>query len=490
MTNSREAGSNSPDTALSPDLLQKIREAEAGYQGFPSFSSWQAPGVDLSLWDAFADNLQVRKAQIEPQALQSAVDIALRAAAVDTGAIEGLYETDRGFTMTIAREGLAWEQAFTDKGPATRDLIAAQLAGLELVIDAVTGRLPITEAWIRSLHETLCAPQQTYPVWTGQGWQEQEFRKGAYKTNPNSPVLRDGSVHPYSPVERVPIEMHRLVEELNSPQFVSAHPVLQASYAHYALVAVHPFADGNGRVARALASLFFYKAASVPLLIFADRRAAYLDSLQAADADHHEPIVRFFLDSGLDAMGLVLESLSHVSQADPEQVVSRLRGLYRGRSGLTHEEIDGLALRLLDAAGAQLREAVGRLGASDIVKAKLERTREERGPRRGFRCVGTREQSRLTFLLESPPPATAQSSTSLRAQIATDPASPVLFRIEERGFERHFDARLEEVHPELGTGVRLRLTMWADGVVASLLSIVEEQARKTRRESGWGTDRA
>lgn len=67
--------------------------------------------MDLGLWDAFADNLQVRKAQIEPAVLRSAVDIALRAAAVDTGAIEGLYETDRGFTMTIAREGLAWEQA-------------------------------------------------------------------------------------------------------------------------------------------------------------------------------------------------------------------------------------------------------------------------------------------------------------------------------------------------------------------------------------------
>lgn len=30
--------------------------------------------------------------------------------------------------------------------------------------------------------------------------------------------------------------------------FVKAHPVLQAAWAHFAFVAVHPFADGNGRV--------------------------------------------------------------------------------------------------------------------------------------------------------------------------------------------------------------------------------------------------
>lgn len=281
--------------------------------------------------------------------------------------------------------------------------------------------------------------------------------------------------------------MHRLVEELNDPHFVSAHPVLQASFAHYALAAVHPFADGNGRVARALASLFFFKAASVPLLIFADRRAKYLDSLQAADGEEYEPIVRFFLDSGLDAMGLVLESLAQAAQAEPEQVVSRLRALYRGRSGLTHEEIDGLALRLLDAAVAQLKEAVGRLGAADVVQAKLVRTRDENDAAGGFRRVGNRDQPRLAFIVENPATAGAQASLSLRPLIAVDPASPVPFRIEAHGLGP-FDARLEEIHPELGTGVRLRLALWADGLVTRLLSNFEQEARRARRDSGWGTD--
>jgi Fic family protein len=57
--------------------------------------------------------------------------------------------------------------------------------------------------------------------------------------------------------------------------------------AHYAFVAIHPFADGNGRVARALASVFTYRAYSVPVLILAESRNDYLTNLEAADRSNH-----------------------------------------------------------------------------------------------------------------------------------------------------------------------------------------------------------
>src|SRR5439155_9702338 len=37
------------------------------------------------------------------------------------------------------------------------------------------------------------------------------------------------------------------------------HPAIQAAWAHVALAAIHPFADGNGRAARVLASLAMYR---------------------------------------------------------------------------------------------------------------------------------------------------------------------------------------------------------------------------------------
>ena len=42
---------------------------------------------------------------------------------------------------------------------------------------------------------------------------------------------------------------------LNSQESESTHPVLVAGISHYVLVYIHPFVDGNGRAARALASM-------------------------------------------------------------------------------------------------------------------------------------------------------------------------------------------------------------------------------------------
>jgi Fic family protein len=76
-----------------------------------------------------------------------------------------------------------------------------------------------------------------------------------------------------------PSEMQRLVSEMRSDSFSSAHPVVQASYVHYGLVVIHPFADGNGRVARALASAFTYRAMSMPIVILSEHKTSYLDAL-------------------------------------------------------------------------------------------------------------------------------------------------------------------------------------------------------------------
>lgn len=55
--------------------------------------------------------------------------------------------------------------------------------------------------------------------------------------------------------EDVPTLMRSLVAWLNSEDTKKLDPVLVAGIAHYEFVRIHPFIDGNGRTARALASL-------------------------------------------------------------------------------------------------------------------------------------------------------------------------------------------------------------------------------------------
>jgi Fic family protein len=83
---------------------------------------------------------------------------------------------------------------------------------------------------------------------------------GAYRTK--QVVVRsavDGSV-----VFRPPLamELSYLTEEffewLNAPETRSIHPVFRAALTHYQLVYIHPFIEGNGRTARAMATLVLY----------------------------------------------------------------------------------------------------------------------------------------------------------------------------------------------------------------------------------------
>jgi len=45
---------------------------------------------------------------------------------------------------------------------------------------------------------------------------------------------------------------------LNHPSSLDIHPVIRAAITHYALVAIHPFVEGNGRTARAFATLVLF----------------------------------------------------------------------------------------------------------------------------------------------------------------------------------------------------------------------------------------
>ncbi|NMB57107.1 Fic family protein [Candidatus Beckwithbacteria bacterium] len=66
------------------------------------------------------------------------------------------------------------------------------------------------------------------------------------------------SFRPPTPVE-VPFQIEHFLEWLNSFVSKDIHPVLRAGIAHYELVRIHPFLDGNGRVARALATLILFR---------------------------------------------------------------------------------------------------------------------------------------------------------------------------------------------------------------------------------------
>lgn len=265
------------------DVGAAIAEADASYTSIRNFVDWVPEKIDVAAWDEAAESLSAWRGEADPVVVDAALAERLRAAAVDTGAIEGLYTTDRGFTLSVAQQSISLDQAEVEKGADFRRNFEAQLEGFELALDVATAATPMSEALIRRLHEVTCAGQGSYRVLTPLGVQERRLALGAYKTDPNHVQLGDGTFHAYAPVGQVADEMHCLVEQVGSAEFQATHPVVQAAYAHHALTVIHPFADGNGRVARLLASIWLLRAASIPLWVEPGDRDRYLDALVAAD---------------------------------------------------------------------------------------------------------------------------------------------------------------------------------------------------------------
>lgn len=74
---------------------------------------------------------------------------------------------------------------------------------------------------------------------------------GQWRTFPvtvGSPDL--GGVHRGAPHERLARLMEEYIRFVNGPILLETHPVIRALLAHFFLVTVHPFGDGNGRVSR------------------------------------------------------------------------------------------------------------------------------------------------------------------------------------------------------------------------------------------------
>jgi len=103
---------------------------------------------------------------------------------------------------------------------------------------------------------------------------------GGWKVEPNGTTMATSKglhFHEYPDPENVPVLMKQWLNTFNS----SAKPSRESApttYAilHTAFVAIHPFFDGNGRMARLLANFPLLKAGLPPIIIPAEQRRQYL----------------------------------------------------------------------------------------------------------------------------------------------------------------------------------------------------------------------
>jgi Fic family protein len=69
------------------------------------------------------------------------------------------------------------------------------------------------------------------------------------------------------PPSEVAMQVSELISWLRSQDALQMHPIRYAALAHYKLVYIHPFLDGNGRTSRLLMNLILMQAGYPPVII-------------------------------------------------------------------------------------------------------------------------------------------------------------------------------------------------------------------------------
>lgn len=251
-------------------------EADPLYRRLGGLEPWAAAPVDREGWTHAVLRWHRLRAE-DPDWADMVGHGALLAAGYQSGALDGLYPGDDDAALALLRG----EAMPADLDEAVQPHVRANADALRLARDA-----DVSEASIRRIHEVACRPQLTHRVWVGDALQDHVMAGGDYKHHPNHVLTAAGDWRPTAPVALVRPEMARIVDTAASAAFAALHPAAEAAWLHDALTHVAPFADGNGRVARALAGGCVLRAASVPLLLFTDEDAgspaARVDAVQRA----------------------------------------------------------------------------------------------------------------------------------------------------------------------------------------------------------------
>jgi Fic family protein len=317
--------------------------------------------TDLAAMHPLYENWRASKKRLQESSKGQLADFnrrLIRRLSVETGILERLYDLDRGTTEALVANGFLEDlvsHSSTNIEPTRLiDILRDQEAAVQLVIDCVAKNRELTRGLLHELHTILTRHQDTTTAVDQFGNRLQiPLLKGKFKEQPNNPK-RDGTLHEYCPPIHVDSEVDNLLGWL--PQYLGDDPIIVAAWFHYRFTQIHPYQDGNGRVARALTTLILLRADLLPLVVDRDRRSEYIKALELADQAKLSSLAEIFARLERNA---ILQALS----VDADTEISH-------HKSLTSAVIGSLA----DKFGRRRIQKVAELRQVNLVAIELRAT--------------------------------------------------------------------------------------------------------------------
>lgn len=106
--------------------------------------------------------------------------------------------------------------------------------------------------------------------------------------------------------QKVPDRLQKFCNWLNAERKAvdknDIHKLYELSFeAHYHIVSIHPWADGNGRMSRLVMNMIQYEAGCIPSIVKKEKRAEYIQSLaQSQEKDDSKDFIDFMMNHHVD----------------------------------------------------------------------------------------------------------------------------------------------------------------------------------------------
>jgi Fic family protein len=173
--------------------------------------------------------------------------------------------------------------------------------------DIIKEERPITENFIRELHQVILVEDSYNTAVSPEGIPtRKKVKVGEYKLSNNHVETATGEIFYFATAEETPAKMHDLIQWLRAHK-EQENPVVLAGLFHYKFITIHPFDDGNGRLARILMNFILMRAGFPPIVIKTREKEAYFRALRQADGGNVEAFVQYVAEQLVASLELYLK---------------------------------------------------------------------------------------------------------------------------------------------------------------------------------------
>jgi len=183
-----------------------------------------------------------------------------------------------GNTLTLGETAFVLEEGLTVSGKPLKDHeeVVGHARAIDLVYDLIRRKSDLSEKDLFNLHKAV-QTERIFDVYKP---------VGAWKVEPNSTVIVSGdtqAIFEFAAPKDVPELMQgwlALFQETCKENAANKEAALKAYvYLHVSFVRIHPFWDGNGRMARLIANVPVIRAGYPPIIIPKEHRQEYIAAL-------------------------------------------------------------------------------------------------------------------------------------------------------------------------------------------------------------------